>query len=65
MAGEQLTYETAIQELEAIVAQMQQSAFSIDELTQQSERAAFLLRYCQERLRKVEAQLDRTFDMDK
>ncbi|MEM1325618.1 MAG: exodeoxyribonuclease VII small subunit [Bacteroidota bacterium] len=63
MANESLTYESALRELETIVAQMQQTAVSIDELTQQSERAAYLLRFCQERLRKVETDLDRTFEI--
>jgi len=65
MKKEKLTYEQALAELETIVQQLQQQAISIDDLEQKSKRAADLVAFCQEKLRKVELALDDTFELGK
>jgi len=64
MAKEKLTYENALQELEEIVAKMQQQTVSIDELEAQSKRAAELVAFCQNKLRNVEKNLSEVFDLE-
>ena len=64
MAEEKLTYENALQELEEIVAKMQQQAVSIDELEAQSKRAAELVDFCQNKLRNVEKNLSEVLDLE-
>ncbi|MEL6720958.1 MAG: exodeoxyribonuclease VII small subunit [Bacteroidota bacterium] len=64
MSKETLTYENALQELEDIVAKMQQQTVSIDELEAQSKRAAELVAFCQNKLRSVEKDLNEIFDLE-
>ena len=64
MAEERLTYESALQELEEIIAKMQQQAVSIDELEAQSKRAAELVDFCQNKLRNVEKNLSEVLDLE-
>lgn len=60
----ELTYEQALAELQAIVADLQEDAIGIDELAEKSERAADLIRFCRERLRRTEERLETLFDME-
>ena len=52
------TYEEALQELQQIVAQLQEDAVSVDELSEKVKRAAELIAYCREKLRKTEESLE-------
>ncbi len=54
-----LTYETALQELQSIVAQLQEEAVSMDDLSEKVNRATELLNFCKERLRQTEEQVER------
>ena len=47
-------YETAFSELQTITQRFENEDISIDELSSLVSRAAFLLNYCQERLRTTE-----------
>ncbi len=58
------TYEQALAELQAIVADLQEDAIGIDELADKSERAAELIRFCRERLRRTEERLETLFDAE-
>jgi exodeoxyribonuclease VII small subunit len=49
-----LTYESALQELQQIVAALQSEQTKIEDLAQQSKRAAELLAFCKARLRQIE-----------
>ena len=53
-----LTYETALQELQSIVAQLQEEAVSMDDLSEKVNRATELLNFCKERLRQTEEQVE-------
>ncbi|MBK8564892.1 MAG: exodeoxyribonuclease VII small subunit [Saprospiraceae bacterium] len=54
-----LTYETALQELQSIVAQLQEEAVSMDDLSEKVNWATELLNFCKERLRQTEEQVER------
>lgn len=53
------SYESAWQELQQIVADLQAEAVSVDVLAEKIERAAQLADFCRERLRQTEAQLEK------
>lgn len=57
-----LTYEKALQELQQIVAQLQEDALSVDELSDKVKRAAELIAYCREKLRTAEESLEGLFE---
>jgi exodeoxyribonuclease VII small subunit len=50
-----MTYEAAFQELQQILAELQEGTVSIDQLAQKVERADELVQFCRERLRQTEA----------
>lgn len=56
--SEQLTYETAYTELQQIVQELQGETVSIDNLAAKIERAQALIRFCRERLREVETNIE-------
>jgi exodeoxyribonuclease VII small subunit len=53
-----MTYENALKELQIIVAAIENEEVSIDELTEKVKRAGELIKYCKEKLRKVEAEIE-------
>ena len=57
-----LSYEDAMQELKAIVQELQEATVSIDDLSDKSKRAATLIKYCREKLRKTEDELKGLFE---
>jgi exodeoxyribonuclease VII small subunit len=57
----QFSYETALQELQTIVQQLQEGSVGMDELAERARRAAELIRLCRERLRDLETELDDLF----
>jgi len=56
------TYEEAMEELKTIIQQLQEATVSIDDLSEQSKRAATLIKYCREKLRKTEGELKGLFE---
>lgn len=54
---EDMTYETAVQELETLLTQLQEEQVSIDQLVERSERASELIEYCKNKLRDIDAKL--------
>lgn len=60
-----LTYEQAYTELQQILQALQEEQVSVDELGERSRRAAELLRYCREKLRHTEAELETLFPEEK
>lgn len=55
---QQLTYEQAISELQQIIAELQSGGDNIDQLTTKSGRAAELIKYCKNKLRHTETQIE-------
>ena len=61
----ELTYETALAELQDIVTRLQEEVVGIDDLSVKARRAAELVRYCQEKLRTTKEDLKGLFDNEK
>lgn len=54
MKEKELSYESAVAELEEILNKLEEGEISIDVLAEKIERASFLLQYCYERLGQTE-----------
>lgn len=57
-----LTYESAMRELQTIVDALQQNTVGIDELSEQLRRASELIRFCREKLRTTDEEIEGLFD---
>jgi len=57
-----LKYEEALQELQQIIAQLQEDQVSIDELSKKTKRAAELVEHCRAKLRETEADIGGLFE---
>jgi len=57
MQDEQLTYTSAMKELEEIVQKLQRTDCEIDQLCQLTERSIKLLTFCKDKLTKTDEQL--------
>ena len=62
MQDEQLTYTSAIKELEEIVQKLQRPDCEIDQLCQLTERSVQLLAFCKDKLTKTDEQLVKLLD---
>jgi len=62
MSKKALTYKSALEELQTIVAQLEANAIGIDELSEKVKRAAELVQFCQEKLRTTEQEMDNLFE---
>ena len=51
-------YESALRELQEIVAQLQDEAIGMDQLTAKVARATELLRFCREKLRDTSQEVE-------
>lgn len=61
MSKQSSTYDEAIQELQTIVAQLQNNEIPMDELSAKVKRAAALIKYCQDKLRTTEEDIQNLF----
>jgi exodeoxyribonuclease VII small subunit len=59
-----LTYANALQEVQTIVQSLQEGQIGIDELSEQLTRAAELIRFCREKLRQTEQEVDGLFALE-
>ena len=55
--NEHLTYTAAFEELQTLVAEIEQGTISVDELTQKVKRAAKLIQVCKLKLSATEAEV--------
>ena len=55
--NEEISYALAIDELEQILGEIEDSNVDVDALSAKVERAAFLLKLCRSRLTKAETQV--------
>ena len=58
MATSEMTYQSAVTELEGIVQPLSQGQVDIDQLAERIQRAKELLGFCKERLYKVTAEVN-------
>jgi exodeoxyribonuclease VII small subunit len=57
-----LTYTEAIQELEAIVAEIEEGEITIDTLSEKVKRASELIRICKEKLTATEEDVSKILE---
>ena len=55
------SYEEALKELQVIVQQLQQNEIGVDDLAAKVQRAAALIKYCREKLRTTENEIQNLF----
>jgi len=55
-------YKDAIEELEAIVEEIEGETVDVDVLTEKVKRAAFLIKYCKARLKKTDDEVKRALE---
>lgn len=55
------SYETALEELQIIVAELQEESVSIDDLSEKVKRAAALIQFCKNKLRSTEEEVEDLF----
>lgn len=60
--GNKLTYEQALSELESIVSAVENKNIGVDELTKKVERAAYLIKYCKEKLQTTDKEVKKILD---
>lgn len=53
----EINYESAVRELESIVARMENDELDIDSLTEQLEKAQKLIKYCKDKLTKTDDEI--------
>lgn len=56
------SYQAALTELQSIVEEFQDELVDVDQLADKAKRAAELIRYCQEKLRRTQKDLDQLFE---
>jgi exodeoxyribonuclease VII small subunit len=57
--AKKFTYNDAIEEIEAIIAKIENDEYSIDDLAEKVKRISFLINYCKEKLHNTEEELDK------
>ncbi|MCK9338520.1 MAG: exodeoxyribonuclease VII small subunit [Bacteroidales bacterium] len=62
MVKENPNYTEAFQELQTIVQKMEDANISVDELTQNIERATFLINICKNKLTKTEEEVNKIIE---
>lgn len=56
--NKKLTYSTALEELENIIQEIENEEISIDDLSLKVKRASKLLKFCKEKLRSTEEDIN-------
>lgn len=62
MSKKKLTYQSAYEELQAICEQLESEEVDVDQITDLVKRANELVKYCQDRLRGIEKDLNAVND---
>ena len=57
-----LTYKEAVAEIEEIMAKLEGDDLDVDDLSKDVSRAAFLIKYCKDKLRHTEEEVSKIID---
>ena len=60
--SERPDYNDAIEEIERIVEEIESETVNVDILAEKIKRAAFLIKYCKQRLRKTDDEIRKVLD---
>jgi exodeoxyribonuclease VII small subunit len=63
MAKKELTYKQAMQELEAILAEIESEDVDIDKMTGMIKRATELIEFCKTRLTKTKDEIEKSLKL--
>ena len=55
-------YKDAMEEIESIVDEIENETVDVDILTEKIKRAAFLIKYCKQKLRKTDIEIKKVLD---
>lgn len=58
MAKKELTYNAAIEELKTILSRLEGQEVNIDQIAEDVKRSSELIKFCKEKLRKTETEVD-------
>ncbi|MCR4592739.1 MAG: exodeoxyribonuclease VII small subunit [Bacteroidaceae bacterium] len=61
---EELTYEQAMDQLEALASKMERNEIGIDEMAKELQKAQTLMKFCKERLYESEKNCNSLLQMD-
>ncbi|WP_044203516.1 exodeoxyribonuclease VII small subunit [Flammeovirga sp. OC4] len=61
---ENLSYESALEELESIQKKLESEEVPIDQLSQLANRAKFLVQWCKDKLKDIDKELSEIFVED-
>ena len=53
-----MTYDTALQELQQIISELEHQTIGIDELSDKIKRASVLIQFCKKNLKNVEINVE-------
>lgn len=56
-----ITYESAMQEIKSIVSRLEAGEISLDQIIDEVERANFLIKFCQEKLNGLDMGIKKAF----
>lgn len=57
-----MEYKHAIEEIEGIVEEIENEAVDVDMLTEKIRRAAYLIKYCKQKLRKTDKEINKVLN---
>lgn len=63
MSKKELSYKSAMQELESIVAKLEEEEIDVDKLAVMINRASELIKFCKNRLIKSQEEVDKALKM--
>jgi exodeoxyribonuclease VII small subunit len=61
MSKNKLTYTSAITQLEEIVKEIESGEIDVDVLTERARKASELIKFCKNRLRSTQKEVEKTF----
>lgn len=59
MVPKKITYKEALDEVEDILAKIENEEFDIDELSEKVKRVSFLLKFCRDKLHKTNEEVEK------
>lgn len=62
METQEISYQEAYDELQAIVQEIEDNSVSVDILSEKIKRAMFLIDYCKQKLQKIEIDIDKLIE---
>jgi exodeoxyribonuclease VII small subunit len=62
MAKQDITYKTAVNEIEKILGKIEEGELDVDELTENVKRVTELLKICKNKLHKTETEVNKILE---